>query len=127
MRRLVAINTPRFGALLILLLAAGLLALVEAKPAHAKTFTVNSTGDAEDSDTGDDVCQVEGFVFGCSLRAAIQQADITDGADTINFNIHPTDPNCDSSGVCTISPDSELPEIDDRLTINGYSQPGAKL
>src|SRR5919202_3352646 len=39
MRRLVAINSPHFGALLVLLLAAalaiGLLALVETKPAEA--------------------------------------------------------------------------------------------
>jgi CSLREA domain-containing protein len=100
--------------------------LLAPKPAHAKTFTVNSTGDAADDTPGNGVCQVEGFVFGCSLRAAIEEANEYPGADTINFNLHPTDPNCDSSGVCTISPDSELPDIDDRLTLNGYSQPGAK-
>jgi CSLREA domain-containing protein len=102
--------------------------LLAAKPAHAKTFTVNHTGDAEDSNTGDHVCDVEGFVFACSLRAAIQQADITDGPDII-FNIPAGDPGCDDSGVCTIAPDDPiepLPRIDGPLTINGYSQPGAK-
>ncbi|MDQ4042676.1 MAG: right-handed parallel beta-helix repeat-containing protein [Actinomycetota bacterium] len=100
--------------------------LLAPKPAYAKTFTVNSTCDAADDTPGNGVCQVEGFVFGCSLRAAIEEANEYPGADTINFNLSATDPNCDSSGVCTISPDSELPDIDARLTLNGYSQPGAK-
>ena len=75
MRRLVAINTSRFLALLLLLLAAGLVALVEAKPAHAKTFTVNSTADDADGSQIDGACDVSRETGDlCTLRAAIQQA-----------------------------------------------------
>lgn len=55
----------------------------------------------------------------CTLRAAPQQAHDLVGADTINFNIP-------GSEVKTISPDSELPDIEEQVTINGYSQPGVK-
>src|SRR5262249_14162326 len=40
-----------------------------AGPAGAFTFTVNSTGDAMDANTGDDTCGAVGG--GCTLRAAI--------------------------------------------------------
>ena len=38
-----------------------------------------------------------------SLRQAAADANATPDADTINFNIPPTDPNCNPSGVCTIT------------------------
>jgi hypothetical protein len=38
-----------------------------------------------------------------SLRQAVADANATPDADTINFNIPLTDPNCNSSGVCTIT------------------------
>ena len=95
-------------------LAASSLALVPlAKPAHAAegtTFTVNST-----NPLGDGICNSAE----CTLAEAINNADITAGADTINFNIP-------GSGVHTIKPDSELPPITERVTIDGYSQPGSK-
>ncbi|HEX6709405.1 MAG TPA: hypothetical protein VF068_03665, partial [Rubrobacter sp.] len=54
------------------------------------------------------------------MRAAIQQANITTGADTINFNVSGT--GC-VDGVCTISPSSAtLPTITDQVMINGYTQ-----
>ena len=63
------------------LLVAVLIGLVlEAKPAQADTFTVNSTGDAEDA-TPDGTCD------SCTLREAIQEANFVSGADTIEFNI----------------------------------------
>jgi trimeric autotransporter adhesin len=83
------------------LIAASLMLL--AKPAHATTFTVTTTSD----------------FTGGGLRAAINNANNTPGADTINFNIAGT-------GVKTISPTSELPDITGPVTIDGYSQPGAK-
>jgi hypothetical protein len=38
-----------------------------------------------------------------SLRQAVADANATPDADTINFNIPSTDPNCDANGVCTIT------------------------
>jgi CSLREA domain-containing protein len=109
-----------FGLAMVVLLF-GLLA---AGPAHAKTFTVNGTTDEADWSLSDGVCDVDAELESgaplCTLRAAIQQANATPEADAINFNIP-------GSGVKTISPGSELPEITGTVTINGYSQPGASL
>ena len=63
-----------------------------------------------------------------SLRQAILDANGNAGADTINFNIPASDPNCDATThVCTIKPTNAfpLPAITDQVTIDGYSQPGA--
>src|SRR5215210_6449282 len=65
----------------------------------ASTFTVNSTGDGADSNTGDGVCN-DGS-GNCTLRAAVEQANATSGADTIAFNIP-------GSGVRTIAPATRL-------------------
>src|SRR5919202_1654549 len=103
------------GVLLAALLAASLL--LAAKPAHAATtFTVNSSGDKNDRDFPGgvfdgssagkcfkgEVMVVQGKE--CTLRAAIQEANKTPGADTINFDIPGT-------GVHTIAPASQLPAI----------------
>ncbi len=74
------------------LLVAGMMAtsLVSAPPAHAATtFTVNDTRDSPDASTAGSTCDIDVFTVGdqCTLRAAIQQANATTGADTINFNI----------------------------------------
>ena len=84
--------------------------LLDPKPAHAATLTVNNTVDPGDGD-----CEPNG---GCTLREAINEANHTT-ADTIRFDIP-------GSGVKTISPTSRLPIISEALTIDGYSQPGAK-
>jgi CSLREA domain-containing protein len=47
------------------------------------TFVVNSTADLPDSDVGDGVCHASNGL--CTLRAAIQQANFSTGADTINL------------------------------------------
>jgi parallel beta-helix repeat protein len=78
------------------------------------TFTVNNTGDAGDANTANNVCATSGGV--CTLRAAIQQANATAGADTINF-----------SGVSAISPGSALPTITETVTISGGSSPSITL
>ncbi len=96
--------------------------LLAAVPAQAATFTVNtSTTDAQDANLGDGQCDWDLATAGnqCTLRAAIEQANATSGADTINFNIGGT------ASVKTISPASELPAITEAVTINGYSQSGA--
>jgi CSLREA domain-containing protein len=100
--------------LVAMLVAVGLFA---AKPAQARTFTVNYKGDATDDAPGDGFCNA-GFGL-CSLRAAIEEANTYAGADTIHFDIP-------GGGVQTIKPNSELPEITGRVTIAGYTQPGAK-
>ena len=82
---------------LVVLAAVGLSA-----PAHADTFVVKSTADGG---TG-------------TLRRAITQANGNAGADTIRFRIP-------GGGVKTIKPQSRLPQVTDRVTVNGYSQPGA--
>jgi CSLREA domain-containing protein len=83
-----------------------------ASPAWATTFTVNSTADTGDA-TPDGTCDT------CTLREAMQEASANDNAptvDVINFSIP-------GNGPHTISPaTTELPDIDDPLTIDGYTQ-----
>jgi CSLREA domain-containing protein len=100
-------NRMMVVGLLAVLMTVGLM--LTAKPAHAVTFTVDSSVDG-----GNGICSVGG----CTLREAIVNANNTPGADTINFNIGGT-------GVKTIFPTSELPLITDPVTIDGYSQPGS--
>ncbi|MFQ5640957.1 MAG: right-handed parallel beta-helix repeat-containing protein, partial [bacterium] len=70
---------------------------------EAKTFTVTNTND---SGLG-------------SFRQAILDANAKPGKDKIEFDIP-------GSGPHTIKPNSALPTITDRVTIDGYSQSGAK-
>ena len=91
------------------------------KPAVADTFTVNSTSDAVDKTPGNGICATAANV--CSLRAAITEANLHAGPDTILFNIP-------GSGVQTITIGSALPTITDTtggVTIDGYLQPGASV
>ena len=79
-------------------------------------FTVNSIGDEPDASPGDSIAET---VAGqCTLRAAIQEANATLGADTIHFAIP-------GAGPHTIQPTSGLPKITDPVTIDGYTQAGA--
>lgn len=57
--------------------------LLPALQVGAATFTVNSTIDAVDASPGNGVCRTSGGV--CTLRAAIQEANATSGADTIEI------------------------------------------
>jgi trimeric autotransporter adhesin len=82
---------------------------LEAGPAHAATtFTVNSTADTGDA-TPDGTCDT------CTLREAIQEANATNAADTIAFNIS-------GNGPHTIIPTMELTAIAKPVTIDGYTQ-----
>ncbi|MFI5200685.1 MAG: CSLREA domain-containing protein, partial [Candidatus Limnocylindrales bacterium] len=90
-----------------------------AEPAVAGLFTVDSIADTVDKTPGDGICATAANV--CTLRAAIQEANLHAGADTINFNIA-------GVGVPTITLSGTLPTITDMtgpVTIDGYSQPGA--
>jgi len=82
------------------------------------TFTVNSTADIDDSNLMDGVCA--DATGACTLRAAMQQANFSVGADTINFSI--------GSGVKTINVGSTglgpLPTLSEAVTIDGTTQPG---
>jgi parallel beta-helix repeat protein len=91
-------------------LLTGLAVLFASSPAYAATFTVNSNGDAPDSNLADNACSTSGLV--CTLRAAIQQANATAGTDTIAFSI-----------AGTISPASALPDVTQPVTI-GSTAPG---
>src|SRR5215203_1598721 len=122
------VTTGKLLALAFLLAAIAASLVLAAKPAHASTtFTINSTADHADAILGVDGCFTGYIVDGtggakvpeCTLRAALNEANYTPGADTINFAIAGT-------GVKTIAPESDLPNITEAVSINGYSQPGAK-
>src|ERR1043166_8656986 len=82
----------------------------------ATTYTVNSTGDGDDTANDDGVC--DDGTGHCTLRAAIEQSNATPGTDTIAFQIP-------GAGLHTISPASPLPTITDPVVIDGYTQPGS--
>jgi hypothetical protein len=95
--------------------------MIVSRPAHASTtFTVTETGDDGDADITNARCD-SSTASGdqCTLRAAIEEANDTAGADTIAFDIG------SGTGSKTISPGSELPAITGPVTIDGYTQPGA--
>ncbi|HEY5671772.1 MAG TPA: CSLREA domain-containing protein, partial [Anaerolineales bacterium] len=72
------------------------------------TYVVNTVYDVDDG-----VCNKAH----CSLREAINLANVHPGADTIEFKIRGGPP-------FTIQPSSALPEITDPVTIDGTTQPG---
>jgi hypothetical protein len=105
-----------------------------AKPAHAATFTVNSTdGDSSDiqirgGNPGDGICDVDSNQAGsqCTIRAAIEEANASASVpDVISFDI-PDDPNVPGNEVRTINVGKQgaanLPPVTDQVTIDGYSQ-----
>jgi len=62
------------------------LALGLSSVAHADiTFTVSTLADGVDINPGDNICQTASNA--CSLRAAVQEANLHDGATTINLQI----------------------------------------
>jgi|GEM_PF-3329458 len=92
------------------------IAFVQPAVAEPLTFVVNVTTDASDVDPGNGVCETE--VEGeCSLRAALEEANLNPGADTVNFNIP-------GGGVQRIVLESDLPWMTDEIHIDGSSQPG---
>jgi parallel beta-helix repeat protein len=105
----------------ILCTLVGALLVFPPSPADAATtFVVNGTSDAEDAKISDSRCDTSRNKGNqCTLRAAIQEANDTPGADAIHFNIGGT------ASIKTISPNYWLPEITGPVTIDGYTQPGA--
>lgn len=97
-------------------LTSAMLPVVRFGIASAATLEVNSVGDSADSNPGDGFC--DDGAGNCTLRAAINEANVSAGTDTINFNIA-------GSGVHTITPVTQLPDITDDVTIDGTTQPGS--
>ena len=110
-----ATRWARMKTLALAILVVMTLAPLAISPAlaAATTFTVTNTNDSGPG----------------SLRQAITDANANANSaevDTITFDIPADDSNCNStSGVCTISPSSALPDITEAVMIDGYSQPGA--
>jgi CSLREA domain-containing protein len=105
------LNGDAVDDLVILKEDAGEPVLLMSSPSNV--FAVNSTGDASDSNLADNVC--DDGTSNCTLRAAIQQANASPGADFIGFDL-PTAP------VNTISPASQLPNITEAVTIDATTQ-----
>ena len=103
------------GLMLALVLVLLLTSLLVGHAAEAATFTVNNTNDVDDTKCNS---------AHCSLREAINAANASPGADTIDFQLPSSDPNCSATTkVCTIMPAGALPTLtDDDTHIDGYTQ-----
>ncbi|TAK12865.1 MAG: hypothetical protein EPO32_07380, partial [Anaerolineae bacterium] len=80
--------------------------------------------DASDADLGDGVCDTDitdGGTVTCSLRAAIENANLNSDLDVIGFAL--TAPN-DGSHYLYV-PATALPDITESVFIDGYSQSGS--
>lgn len=96
---------------------AGLAVLVlngSAAAQGSRTFVVNGVGDAPDSTIGDGLCATASGA--CTLRAAIEEANVTPDLDTIAFAI--------GSGAQHITLLSSLPAATSPVVIDGWTQPG---
>jgi CSLREA domain-containing protein len=73
-----------FCALVLALV--GVVMLVSPAVSDARTFVVNNRNDIPDQNPGDGICKaVETGLLGCTLRAAIMEANAFPGADTITL------------------------------------------
>jgi hypothetical protein len=107
--RVTGLGLSVVAALLILLLAA--------VPAQAANLFVNSISDTATS-AGCNPTE-------CTLREAITASNAsTTVDDNIRFDI-PASACEPTTGVCTITPNTQLPSISDTVTIDGYTQDGA--
>ena len=93
---------------------AAFLAVGAPVTAAAATFVVNDTGSVSDTTIGNGVCRTNGGV--CTLRAAIQEANVTPELDTIVFAI--------GTGPQRITHLSTNPTITRPVIIDGWTQPG---
>jgi len=102
------LNKDALSDLVILNNAPNPLTVLPTSP--AATFIVNSAGDDGDGDLSDGICDTgeNGLTGICTLRAAIEQANASPGADEISFggrSLH-------------IRPETGLPDIEETLTID---------
>ncbi len=92
--------------------------------AAAADLLVDTTSD--DGSVPFAVCDSDPDNGNCSLRGAINAANGTGAADTIQFAIPVTDAGYQAATQhWRFSPPSEYPAIQGDLSIDGYSQPGA--
>ncbi|MEZ4696869.1 MAG: T9SS type A sorting domain-containing protein [Rhodothermales bacterium] len=79
---------------------------------------VNDAGDQPDAHSNDDMCDADDAKPGeqCTLRAAIQIANATQGPDKIEFDLPPSS--------LTINVTADLPAITDPVVIDGTTQDG---
>jgi CSLREA domain-containing protein len=82
--------------------------------AHAATFTVNATTNESDAVPGNGVCLTG--LGKCTLRAAIQEANVTTTRDTIAFAI--------GTGPQRITLTAALPAITQPVIVDGSTQAG---
>ena len=93
------------------------------------TFTVNSTGDSANEnpgngfcDTGNSVGQIGGFnISECTFRAAIQEAN--EAGEQVEIRFNSTFLETNSWGISIIELESNLPFIQERVTIAGETHP----
>lgn len=100
-----------------------LLALAWLLSAHAvaATYVVDTT-----SDSGA-LSACTATAGDCSLRGAINRANLDAAEDTIAFAIPMSDPGCTTAtGVCRIAVEADFPAVSQPLVIDGYTQPGAQ-
>ncbi|MDX1419289.1 MAG: right-handed parallel beta-helix repeat-containing protein [Rubricoccaceae bacterium] len=96
----------------------------------AFTFTVTTAFDSGDTNPGDGVCQASGFLTGCTLRAAIEEANATPSTlrVTIEFAIGFGPGGSDlGGGAWRIQPSTVLPAITrENTTLDALTQDGAQ-
>jgi CSLREA domain-containing protein len=117
-------STARLFALASLTVAAAFLVLAPgATVAGPAPLVVNSSGDEPDSSSEDGICLTSENT--CTLRAAIEQANVHGDTTFIEFNI-PAEERVGSAGdlTRTIQPGSVLPAIMFPANIDGRTQPG---
>ena len=101
-RRPAAVRGPRRAARLLAVAVVAFLGMVLVPQAFAGTFVVNSTSDSPSGACSDT----------CTLRDAINAANIADGPSTITF-----------SGQLSIAVNTNLPAITAPVTIDGSISP----
>jgi hypothetical protein len=79
-------------------------------------YGVNSTGDGDNVGSSNFCDDGTG---NCTLRAALQAANLHPGADFIGFVIPASDSGCDANANCTINLPRALPDVSDSVTISG--------
>ena len=86
-----------------------------------QTFVVTTTSDVADANPGDGVCDTGAGE--CSLRAAIEEANLESGSNAINFDILGVGPH----SINIANPLPTLADTSGGTLIDGYSQPGASV
>jgi plastocyanin len=98
----------RCGLLIVPIVIAAVIPMMNTGVAGASTpIVVNSS-----ADPGDGICDL----LECTVREAIDLANVAPGSDTIEFSI--------GSGPVTISPTDALPALTEPVVIDGTTQPG---